>query len=85
MRTKPDEYEKALFTIETKILSGVIPATSDMDIATKAIKKQIGQKVAFGKRYESNRCPCCNAVVNPSEHYCSQCGQKLDWRVYNDI
>lgn len=82
MRIKPDEYEKALFTIETKIYNDVIPATSDMDIATKAIKKQIGKKVVISSRYGSHRCPCCDKVFYPSDKYCSQCGQKLDWRIY---
>ena len=41
-------------------------------------------KVVKSEKYNSYRCPCCNAVVYISQHYCSQCGQKLDWRNANE-
>ena len=43
-----------------------------------------GKPVVTNRRYYSYRCPRCNKVVYPSEHYCSQCGQKLDWRIYDN-
>ena len=48
--------------------------------------KQIGNEVIRNEKYHNYRCPRCNKVVGLSDHYCSQCGQKLDWRrSYADI
>ena len=50
-------------------------------ILYKANNKQIGKNVVKNEKYSNYRCPCCNAVVGMSQHYCCQCGQKLDWRI----
>lgn len=31
-------------------------------------------------RFLNFRCPRCNAVVGHFQHYCDQCGKKLDWQ-----
>ena len=80
MRVKEDDYRKAILSVSAKIYDGEIPATGDMDILVWATKKQIGRKVVISEKYNSDRCPRCNYVVYRSNHYCSECGQKLDWR-----
>lgn len=40
----------------------------------------IARRVVKSEKYGSHRCPRCDRVLYRSEHYCSQCGQKLDWR-----
>lgn len=45
-----------------------------------ALQKQISKQVVKSPKYNSDRCPKCDKVVYISQHYCSQCGQKLDWR-----
>lgn len=47
----------------------------------KANNKQVGKRVVKNEKYNNYRCPCCNAVIYTSQHYCSQCGQKFDWRI----
>lgn len=49
-------------------------------ICVSKVEDQAGKKVVTNEKYGSCRCPRCNKVVGISEHYCSQCGQKLDWR-----
>ena len=49
--------------------------------AVKALEKQVRQKVIKSPKYESDRCPRCNGNVFRSHHFCSQCGQKLDWSI----
>jgi len=80
MRIKEDDYKKAVLSISEKVYENEIPATKDIDILVYAANKQIGKKVKLSEKFNSNRCPCCDKVVFRSEHYCSQCGQKLDWR-----
>ena len=80
MRIKEEDYQKAIFSISSKIYDEVIPASKDIDILVHATKKQIGKKVAISDKYNSYRCPCCNGNVGCSNHYCGQCGQKLSWR-----
>ena len=81
MRIKEEDYKKAILSISSKIYDEEIPATKDIDILIYATKKQIAKKIAVSEKYNSYRCPCCNDNVNRSAHYCSQCGQKLDWRI----
>lgn len=40
----------------------------------------IALPVIKNEKHGSYRCAYCNAVVHISQHYCSQCGQQLDWR-----
>lgn len=42
--------------------------------------KQVGKDVVVNTKYVNYRCPRCNAVLGISQHYCCQCGQKLNWR-----
>lgn len=81
MKIKEEDYKKAIFSISSKIYDEEIPATKDIDILVHATNKQIGKKVAISEKYNSYRCPCCDNNVGRSNHYCSQCGQKLDWRI----
>lgn len=40
------------------------------------------KKVVIDPKYESYRCPKCNTtLIGQYDHYCRQCGQKLDWRI----
>lgn len=40
-----------------------------------------GEKVVVDPKYGSFRCPKCNTVITSRyDHYCKDCGQKLDWR-----
>ncbi len=40
-----------------------------------------GEKVVVDPKYGSFCCPKCNTVITSEyDHYCRQCGQKLDWR-----
>ena len=80
MRIKEEDYKKAVCLISSKIYNEEIQPTNDIDILVYATKKQIGKKVVISDRYNNYRCPCCNGNVFRSAHYCSQCGQKLDWR-----
>ena len=80
MRIKEEDYKKAIFSISSKIYDEKIPATEDMDILVYATKKQIGKRVVWNNKYNNYRCPCCNGQIHRSNHYCSQCGQKLNWR-----
>ena len=80
MRIKEEDYKKAVFSISSKIYNEEIPATEDIDILVHATKKQIGKRVVLNNEYNSYRCPCCNIIIYRSNQYCSQCGQKLDWR-----
>lgn len=81
MIIKEEDYEKALFDISLKIYADRIPATKEMDILIFATKKQIGKKVVKSIKYNNHRCPCCDNVISKYENYCSQCGQKLNWRI----
>lgn len=80
MRLKEDDYKKAILSVSAKIYDEKIPATGDMDILVYAAKKQIGKRVAVSSKFNSYRCPICDIIVTRSQHYCSQCGQKIDWR-----
>lgn len=80
MRIKEENYQKAIHSIVMKIYDDEIPATKDIEILIHAAEKQIGKKVVLNNKYNSYRCPCCDKVVGVSEHYCSQCGQKLNRR-----
>ena len=53
----------------------------ELDIAIKALEKQIPKKVV--NRAKRNdvlvaNCPACRCVVL-SRPYCARCGQRLDW------
>lgn len=40
-----------------------------------------GEKVVVDPKYGNFRCPKCNTVITCEyDHYCRNCGQKLDWR-----
>lgn len=43
--------------------------------------KLIGRRVVRNEKYNNYRCPRCNGIIYESYHYCSQCGQKFDWRM----
>lgn len=42
--------------------------------------REVGISPVRSEKFDNYRCPHCNDVVYRSAHYCSQCGQKLDWR-----
>lgn len=44
-----------------------------------ALEKQMRQPVIKNAKYNSDRCPRCDGHVFGRQHFCSQCGQKLDW------
>ena len=56
-----------------------------LDIAIKALEKQIPKKPEDVKQFRSSDyqiglCPSCRGGVNSEFQYCGDCGQKLDWR-----
>lgn len=59
--------------------------TEWLEMAKEALEKQISKrphniKTAPSDCYISyGDCPCCNADVFEYQHYCIDCGQKLDW------
>ena len=55
-----------------------------MDMAIKALEKQIPKKPKTDNRYIMYICPYCNDFVKVSHNYCQNCGQKLDWSDNND-
>lgn len=40
-------------------------------------EKLVAKQVVIDKKYDSARCPSCNAVLSISSRYCWQCGQKV--------
>ena len=82
MKLKEIDYETAVFSMSSKVYNNEISSRHDKDISIliHATKKQIGKKVVRSEKYGSYRCPCCDAVIHRTQHYCSQCGQKFDWR-----
>ena len=36
------------------------------------------------EKFPFHHCPSCNTVVSEHNKFCSECGQKLDWRDLND-
>ena len=54
-----------------------------IDMAIQALEKQIPKKPvkkSFIVPYEGiNVCPSCKEPLGGKRHYCSKCGQKLDW------
>lgn len=51
-------------------------------VAAKCIKKQIAEPVRKKKRTGQRlfgECPTCGNKVTGRLHYCSDCGQRLDW------
>lgn len=55
--------------------------TKALDMAIKALEKQIPQKPKLDNNngiYETEHCPNCNRKLFPNEHHC-KCGQALDW------
>lgn len=51
----------------------------------EALKKQIPQKPKDIRRHDYKKgfklgdCPVCGRTVDSNEHYCFNCGQRLDW------
>ena len=50
-----------------------------VDVAIKALEKQIPKKPDFTEDKEFALCPCCNGkgLLN-KQKYCDNCGQKID-------
>lgn len=60
-------------------------AFEDMEMAIKALEKQIAKKtIASGEFLILYRCPVCDEYVPIEAIYCMECGQKLDWGGEND-
>ena len=53
---------------------------SKNELFGKADDHRLPKKVIKNTIYGSFRCPTCDKVLNITDHYCNQCGQKLDWR-----
>ena len=52
----------------------------DIDMATHAIKviKRLGYRIVnINSMY---RCPDCGEVIEPSNHFCPNCGRELSWK-----
>ena len=64
--------------------SGDIEIVEALDIAGKALEKQIAKKPLFQFKHKDGTrfydCPVCTTFITRSaETYCSVCGQRLDW------
>lgn len=52
------------------------------DVLSDYFNRIESKKVVIDPKYESYRCPKCNTtLIGQYDHYCGQCGQKLDWRI----
>lgn len=50
------------------------------DVLNEYFDKSTRKRVAISEKYGSTRCPKCNTtLIGRYDHYCRQCGQKLDW------
>lgn len=59
---------------------------SDETPIAEALKKQIPKKPKATrsrdfKSFIMGDCPVCGRTVDNNEHYCFNCGQRLDWEV----
>ena len=79
MRIKEEDYKRVHLRLGMKVYSGDVTANEDIDVIGFALQKQISKHVVKSPKYNSDRCPVCDKVVYRSEHYCSQCGQKIGW------
>lgn len=67
-------------------ISKLISESADLYFMMNAIEKQIPKKIAYDENgYE--KCPSCGGGVDCvmydylyGYHYCTDCGQRLDWR-----
>lgn len=66
-----------------KPTSGYVMLQESIDMAIKALEKQIPKKVI--NRCMFCECPTCGNVEIQSSSYCCDCGQKLDWSDENEI
>lgn len=52
------------------------------DVLSDYFNRIESKKVVVDPKHESYRCPKCNTtLIGQYDHYCRQCGQKLDWRI----
>ena len=52
------------------------------DVISDYFNRIESKKGVIDPKYKSPRCPNCNTTfTNQYDHYCGQCGQKLDWRI----
>lgn len=61
-----------------KPTSGYVMLQESIDMAIKALEKQIPKKPTDRCMYKE--CPACGEVEIEFCKYCPNCGQKLDWR-----
>lgn len=54
-----------------------------MELAVKALEKQMPKKPITYNDTNRADCPCCNSTVRGIKesfgNWCSKCGQKIDW------
>ena len=62
-------------------LNNIKAKISYYEEAARALEKVEPKAVVKSETYGSDRCPKCDNVIYRSQHYCSQCGQKFDWRI----
>ena len=64
-----------------KPTSGYVMLQESIDMAIKALEKQISKKVLNKKDGLFANCPNCGRVQNSvwNKTYCGDCGKKLDW------
>lgn len=84
-----DRYEEAV--CEQIAMEARAAGVSDCTVLNKAaileaIEKQIPQTPLPEERYYGNgKCPRCGVVfIDKSTRYCGNCGQALDWSVYDE-
>ncbi len=78
-----EKFDEEIFGICNQILteSGVKSEfVLNKDFIVNAVKKATASKPLFiVGDYDLPICPECKQMVEDSENYCSECGQKLDW------
>ena len=78
-------------TVDNMIAGEIMKIATENGLDTKitlnekaivaALEKQIPKNpLCISGDYDAPICPECKQVVDVTEHYCSTCGQALDWR-----
>ena len=64
------------------IRENILPCVGgkSLEMAIKALEKQIPNKPIFSEDKQFALCPCCDMKgLADKQEYCDNCGQKLDW------
>ena len=66
--------------IEKAVKNGVDKALNDIELCIGMTLKEAVEKQVPQKAYCSlHLCPVCDGFIEIGKHYCSDCGQALEW------